>query len=114
MKYFLYVQNNKIVAKGNFKNITEGVLNFEVNEDVFNNSEQYIYSENNIILDPDYEAKQEIKKNVKRIEEIKDELSALDCKSIRAIRANETDKILEYEIKAQNLRDEMRAINAKL
>ena len=47
---YLFIKDNKIVSKGNFKNITEGVLNIEVSDEIFNNSEKYIYLNEKITL----------------------------------------------------------------
>lgn len=58
-KYYLYIQDNKIIGKGQAKVLE--VENIEVTQEVFDESEKYIYSEGAIILDPDYEAKQEAK-----------------------------------------------------
>lgn len=46
----------------------------------------------------------------KRAEEIKEELNALDLKSIRAIRSNDTEYIEKYEEQANALRTELAAL----
>ena len=48
---------------------------------------------------------------VRRIQEIKDRLDELDLKSIRAIRANDTEYIQAYETEAIALREELRSLD---
>lgn len=45
-----------------------------------------------------------------RIAEIKVALAEIDLKSIRAIRASETDRIAQYEAQAQELRSELQEL----
>lgn len=95
------------------------VQNIEVSEQVYNNAQQfgsnyYIYSNGEIILNPNYEQEQLIKQKQARIEEIKEELNELDLKSIRSIRANETDRISQYEQEAQTLRDELNELISEI
>ena len=114
MKNYLYIRDDKIVSKGNFKNLSEGITNIEVSDEVFNNFEKYIYLNGEIVINPNYEQEQQIKMQSERIEAIKNELSNLDLKTIRALRANEFEKIEQYEQLAKNLRNEMSLLNAKL
>lgn len=54
--YYFHIKDNIIVGKGQVK-----VLNMdsiEVDKDVYDNSEKYIYKDGEIIIDPDYKAKQ--------------------------------------------------------
>ena len=50
----------------------------------------------------------------KRIAEIKKELDTLDLKSIRAIRANDTEYINKYEQEAQALREELNNLEGEV
>ena len=54
--YYFYIQNNQIVGKGQARLLN--AENIEVSEDVYNESEKYIYQEGEIILNPNYEAEQ--------------------------------------------------------
>ena len=64
MTYYFYIQDNKIIGKGQAKLLNGD--NIEIHEDVYNNSEKYIYQNGEIILDPEYEAK-EAQKEAERI-----------------------------------------------
>lgn len=55
---YLYIENNQITGKGTLRLLDEGVLNIEVSDEIFKNSDKYIYSNGEIIPDPDYEQKQ--------------------------------------------------------
>lgn len=45
-----------------------------------------------------------------KMAEIKQKLEELDMKSIRALRANETDKLVEYETQAEELRTQLNSL----
>lgn len=56
----------------------------------------------------DYTTKEKAEqKKLARIEEIKEELAELDAKSIRPLRAGETEKLEELETQAEKLREEL-------
>ena len=54
--YYFHIQNNEIVGKGQAKLLN--AENIEVTKEVYDESEKYIYQDNQIMLDPDFEAKQ--------------------------------------------------------
>ena len=61
MVYYAFIDNEKINGCGQCKQLTEGVLNIEVDEDIYNNIEKYIYQDGEIVLNPNYEEEQEAK-----------------------------------------------------
>lgn len=65
--YYFHIQNNQIVGKGQARLLN--AENIEVSEDVYNESEKYIYQDGQIILDPEYEAK-EAQKERERINKL--------------------------------------------
>lgn len=58
MTYYVYIEENKINGNGKAKCLNDDVLNIEVDEEIYNNIEKYIYQGGEIILDPDYEARE--------------------------------------------------------
>lgn len=62
MKYYIYLHNNELNGAGQAPQLTEGVENLEVSEYVYNAyvdaPDKYIYSEGEIIDNPNYEAEQ--------------------------------------------------------
>lgn len=70
MKYYTFIQNNKINGCGQCKQLTEGVINIEVTEDIYNNISKYIYQDNQIVLNPNYEAEQ-AQREAERIAQLK-------------------------------------------
>lgn len=58
MTYYVFIQNKKINGVGQCKNLTEGVLNIEVSEEIYNDIEKYIYQDGELVLNPNYEAEQ--------------------------------------------------------
>lgn len=69
MAYYVFIQNEKINGTGQCKNLTEGVLNIEVEEDIYNNIEKYIYKDGNIVINENYEQEQ-LEKEKARIQEL--------------------------------------------
>ena len=56
--YYAHIKDNKLTDISQCKYIGEEWINLEVSQDIFDNSEKYIYSNGEIILNPDYEAEQ--------------------------------------------------------
>lgn len=56
MTYYFSIIDNKIISKGQCK--LTNAINIEVTKEIFDNSDKYIYHNEQIVLDPDYEAKQ--------------------------------------------------------
>lgn len=73
----------------------------------------YICSESNITdgtLNPDFAEQQEEKARQARINEIKFALDELDLKSVRPLRAGETDRLAQLEARAVELREELQGL----
>lgn len=58
MTYYIYIENGKINGKGEAKVLNENFLNVEVEENIYNEAEKYIWDGADLVLDPDYEEKQ--------------------------------------------------------
>jgi hypothetical protein len=61
MTYYAFIQNEKIINTGQCKCLNEDVLNIEVDFDIYNNIEKYIYQDGELVLNPNYEKEQEQK-----------------------------------------------------
>lgn len=61
MTYYVFIQDGKITGKGQCKCLNEDILNIEVEQEIYNNIEKYIYQDGEIVLNPNYEAEQELK-----------------------------------------------------
>jgi len=73
----------------------------------------YICTENNITdgtLNSDFEQEQAQKEKQARIKEIKAELDELDLKSVRPLRAGETERLATLEAQAVALRQELQEL----
>ena len=57
--FYFHILNSQIISKGQSKVLNAD--NIEIAEEVYNNSDKYIYRDGEVVLDPDYEAKQEQK-----------------------------------------------------
>ena len=89
MKKYIFVQDGKINGYGEAIQLTEGVQNIEVSEDVYNEFIQeplkYIYADGKIVENPNYENEKQREFIEKRLDEIIQELEILDAKRIRAV-----------------------------
>ncbi len=89
MKKYIYVQNDKINGCGQCMQLTEGVKNIEVSSEIFenfiNNNLLYIYKDDKIVPNPNYENDKQNEFIQQRINEIHTELETLDTKRIRAV-----------------------------
>lgn len=54
--YYFHIKDNQIIGKGQARLLN--AENIEVSEDVYNEYEKYIYQDGEIILDPEFEAKE--------------------------------------------------------
>lgn len=58
MKYYAFIKNNQISGCGQLRCMNDGIENFEITQEQFENINQYIYFNCAIIPDPDYDVKQ--------------------------------------------------------
>ena len=110
MKYYIYVEDNILKGAGCARCLNKEIQNIEVTEtlcsDYISDNEKYIYSNDEIVKNPNYE---EIFKKRKNSEKI--------CKRIRAVCENQIkdsqtgETWLEYyNSQANELRNELQAI----
>ena len=94
MSYFVYIENEKIIGNGFMKMLDEGVLNIEVEEEIYSEIEKYAYIDGEIVLNPDYEAEQ-AKKEAERIALLN--LTGADVeRGIYQAKGMDFDDILEF------------------
>lgn len=59
MAYYVFIQDEKINGKGQCKQLTEGVLNIEVTEEIYNayvtNPDKYIWDGSDVVENPNYD-----------------------------------------------------------
>ena len=106
MRYYT-IQNNGILTAETrqalerfYDNVSELPEDYEQGK--------YIVVDGELVLNPNWEEEQKQKEIKKRKQEILNLLDKLDLKSIRAIRANDTEYINKYEEEAEALREELR------
>lgn len=56
--YYVFITNNEINGKGQCECTGEDTFSIEITEEIYNNLDHYIYSNGQIILNPNYEQKQ--------------------------------------------------------
>lgn len=121
MKYYIYVQNNSLKGAGCARCLNEEIQNIEVTEtickDYISDNEKYIYSEEKIIPNPNYEKILKERNKSEKISQIIEKLNELDSKRIRAVCENQIkdsqtgETWLEYyNSQANELRSELQAI----
>lgn len=69
MTYYAFIQNNQINGCGQCPQLTDGVISFEITEEVYNNIDHYIWDGSDVVLDPDYDEKQ-AQKEAERIAQL--------------------------------------------
>lgn len=106
MRYYT-IQNNGILTAETrqalerfYDNVSELPEDYE--------QDKYIVVDGELVLNPNWEKEKEQQEIKKRKQEILNLLDKLDLKSIRAIRANDTEYINKYEEEAEALREELR------
>lgn len=91
MKY-IFVENGKINGAGECKCLSKSVINVQVNDEIYEDFNKtpykYIYSGEQIIVNPDFELLKQKAQAEARKEELMMELNELDNKRIRAICEN--------------------------
>lgn len=125
MKKYIFVQDGKINGYGEAIQLTEGVQNIEVSEDVYNEFIQeplkYIYADGKIVENPNYENEKQREFIEKRLDEITQELEILDAKRIRAVCEDEVKSARSgetwldyYNAQIYDLRVEYKSLEAQL
>lgn len=124
-KKYIFVEEGKINGCGEVIQLTEGVQNIEVSQEVYNefldDNLKYIFSNGEIIKNPNYESDKQNILTQQRIDEIKEELIELDLKRIRAVCEVEmkTERTGEswldyYNSQIYDLRVELKSLEAQL
>lgn len=58
MAYYAFIENNQINGCGKVECLTEGIINFEITEEVYNDIDRYIWDGTNVVLNPNYDEEQ--------------------------------------------------------
>lgn len=120
MKYYIYVEDNILKGAGCARCLNKEIQNIEVTEtickDYISDNEKYIYSEEKIIPNPNYEKILKERNKSEKISKIIEKLNELDSKRIRAVCENQIkdsqtgETWLEYyNSQASELRNELQA-----
>lgn len=74
MIYYIFIQDGKLNGCGECKSLNDNILNLEVEQDLYNayaeNPDMYIWNGVEVVVDPEYEAKQ-AQKEKERIAQLK-------------------------------------------
>lgn len=113
MTVYVQIEAGKAVASTKNIKIAQSVFKKFIEtefEDYIPSSIKYTFDGKNIIINPDYEKELEQQAKQQRKAEILDELDKIDLKTIRAIRANDTEFIEKFEKESEILREELRGL----
>ena len=126
MKYYIFVEKDgSLNGGGQCEQLTQGVVNVEVSEDVSNSfiedNLRYVYLDGKIISNPNYENEKQVYFIKERIDAIYKELETLDTKRIRAVCEDEIkdEKTGEtwldyYNSQIYDLRVELSSLQAQI
>lgn len=53
--YYAFIENNKINGVGECRQLTEGVTNFEITEEIYHDIDRYMWDGSDVVLNPNYE-----------------------------------------------------------
>lgn len=59
--YYAFIENNKINGVGECRQLTEGVVNFEITEEVYNDIDKYMWNGSDVVENPNWEEEQQQK-----------------------------------------------------
>ena len=121
MKYYIYVEDNILKGTGCARCLNKEIQNIEVTEtictDYISDNEKYIYSNGEIVKNPNFEEIFKKRKKSEKISKIIEKLNELDNKRIRAVCENQIkdtqtgETWLEYyNSQVDKLRKEMQSI----
>ena len=65
MTYYAIITNNKLNGRSQCECTGEDTFSIEITEEVYNNLDHYIYSNGQIIINPNYEQEQQAKERVR-------------------------------------------------
>ena len=105
--YYANIINNKLDGCSEFEIKAENLTQIEISEEIFKNIEKYEFKNGEIVLIENFEI---LKAKEARKEEILNQLKEIDNKSIRALRANEQERLNELEAQAVELRKELQEL----
>ena len=71
--YYAFIKNGKIDGSGECEQLSEGVINFEILKEVFDNIDRYMWNGENVVENPDYKPD-----NSEEIAELKAYLESTD------------------------------------
>ena len=77
-KYYAHVFENVLQGSGMCRIITDGWQSIEITKEIYDSIDHYMYSNGQIIEDPDYEEKQEQKRKDQRNLEIDQKIKELN------------------------------------
>ena len=99
--FYAFIEDNKLVGAGECRQLTAGVDNVEISEEVFRNIERYVWNGTALAEDPDFEVK-------RRSAEVRAERNELLCQTDKYMLADfpiKYDAKEEYRAYRQYLRD---------
>ena len=65
MTYYAFIENNKINGKGECPCTTNGIVSFEITEEVYNDLDRYIWNDSDVVLNQNYDEEQAQKEHEK-------------------------------------------------
>lgn len=89
---YVYVRDGKIQGSGHCRRLEEGTINIETSDEVIKELDKYIFSEGELVLDPDYEEKAKAKEQ--------DRVNRLTMTPLDLIKAVKTLGVSDEQVEA--------------
>lgn len=96
MKYYAIIINEKINGKGQCPCSGNNTFSVEITKEIYDNLEQYMYSNGQIILNPNYEQEEQEKRNQERNEEIDRKIEELSSMASTEMIKGNTENVKLY------------------
>lgn len=95
-KYYAHVFENVLQGSGMCRIITDGWQSIEITKEIYDSIDHYMYSNGQIVEDPNYEEKQEQKRKEQRNREIDIKIKELEEMSMSDVLNGNTENIKLY------------------
>ena len=100
MAYYIFVENNKINGAGQARILNEEIINFEVDESLYNafveSPDMYIWDGSDVVVNPNYEEEQAQKQREHRNQEIDEKIKELQIMALPEVLNGNIENIKLY------------------
>ena len=109
--FYIFIEDNKINGAGQVRILNEEIINFEVDESLYNafveSPDMYIWEGTEVVVDPEYESKKDKKERERRNQEIHQKISELEQMAISDVLQGNKENVNTYNQVITSLRENL-------